>query len=573
MELSLRPADPGAARALAAELGVSPTLAQLLIHRGLTGADSARRFLDPRLSELSPPDDMADREAAADRLARAIRAGETIVVFGDYDVDGTTSAAVLADILQALGARVQVEIARRFEGGYGFSEPALGRVLAHGPGLVVTCDCGSSDHPRLQALADAGVDAIVVDHHLVPDEPLPALAFLNPHRPDCGFPFKGLCSAGLALSLGAAVRAALGAELDLRSHLDLVALGTIADVVPLVGDNRALVRAGLRLLSGPRPRPGIAALREVARVRAGTQLGAIDVAFRLTPRLNAPGRLGDQSITLRLLRSRDAAEARGLAAQVEQLNDERKRIEAQVTAAALAQAREIYGASPRAGVVLGAEGWHPGVVGISAARVAEQLGVPAVVVGLSEGRGHGSCRAPEGYRLHDALTACASTLVRFGGHQAASGVTVEAERLEAFRQAFEAATAAQTKARPAGAAPQVDVRLDPALFGVPAAAELAALEPLGEDNPEPRFHIPRATLTARRTVGEGHLKLDLQVAGRRLSAFGFGMAAAGEGLDPGSEIELVGTLRPDSWRGGDAVELRLESLAALGAGVTSDPEG
>lgn len=564
MRLALRPADPAAAQALALELGVSATLAQVLLHRGVADPERARTYLAPKLAQLTDPATMADRGVAAERLARAVTDGELIAVFGDYDVDGTTSAAVLADILEALGGRVVVEVAKRFEGGYGFSEAALGRVMAHGPTVVVTCDCGSSDHPRLASLRAAGVDAIVVDHHLVPEEPLPVVAFLNPHRPDCGFAFKDLCSAGLALSLGAAVRAALGASLDLRRYLDLVALGTIADVVPLHGDNRVLVRAGLQLLSGADARPGIAALREIAKVRAGTQLGAIDVAFRLTPRLNAPGRLGDQSVTLRLLRSRDPEEARAIAGEIEKLNDERKRIEAAVTAAALAQAREVYGSTPSAGVVVGGEGWHPGVVGISAARLVDELGVPAVVVGFDAGVGHGSCRTPPGYRLYDALQVCASELVRFGGHQAASGVTLEAARLDGFREAFGRATAAQAQDAPAEpAAPVVDLQLGDGQFAIPTAGELAGLEPLGEQNPEPRFHIPRATLKSLRTVGEDHLKLELQVDGRRMSAFGFRMASEGRGLGPGSQVEVLGTIRPDSWRGGDAVELRLEALAPV----------
>ena len=329
MQLRIRESDPVAARELAQALSISGATAQILLHRGFVQPDAARAFLSPRLAELSSPDAMIDREAAAERIAAAIRGRQRIAIFGDYDVDGMTSAAVLAGILERLGARVAVLLANRFEGGYGLSDEALARVMETAPAVARDQHCGSSDHARIARARAAGIDVIVVDHHLVPAEPLPALAFLNPHRPDCGFAYKGLCSAGLALSLGAAVRARLGVELDLRAFLDLVALGTIADVAPLDGDNRRLVRAGLALLASPRARPGVAALRELAKITPGATIGAQDVAFRMTPRLNAAGRLGDPTLTLSLLRARDVPEARALAARIEQLNDQRKALESE----------------------------------------------------------------------------------------------------------------------------------------------------------------------------------------------------------------------------------------------------
>src|SRR5262245_43372292 len=266
---------------------------------------------------------MADRELAADRLARAVRARERIAVFGDYDVDGTTSAAILAGILEQLGGQVTLLLASRFEGGYGLSDGALDRLLQTGPQLLVTCDCGSSDHPRIARARARGIDVIVVDHHLVPNEPLPALAFLNPHRPDCGFAYKGLASCGLALSIGAAIRAVLGAKLDLRPWLDLVAIGTIADVAPLDGDNRALVRAGLGRLS-TEPRPGLRALGALAKIEFGEPLSAREVAFRIAPRLNAPGRLGSPDLALELLLARSDEAAFELAVSVDAISEKRR---------------------------------------------------------------------------------------------------------------------------------------------------------------------------------------------------------------------------------------------------------
>jgi single-stranded-DNA-specific exonuclease len=392
----------------------------------------------------------------------------------------------------------------------------------------------------------------------VPAEPLPALAFLNPHRPDCGFGYKGLCSAGLALSLGAAVRARLGVELDVRAWLDLVALGTIADVAPLDGDNRRLVRAGLSLLASPRARPGIAALREIAKVSPGTHCGAHDVAFRMTPRLNAAGRLGDSMLTLALLRARDLPEARSIAARIEQLNEQRKAIEAEVTAQAIAQVIAVYGEAPASGVVAAGEGWHRGVVGISAARVSERFGVPAVVIALEDGLGHGSCRAPDGFPLFDAVSQCARQLERFGGHQAASGLTLRAERVDAFRGEFSAATAQPAPAGTEAAPAQADVVVADGGYGLPPASDLQRLEPLGEANSEPVFYLPDARVESSGIVGRGHLKLTLRAGGGRLSAFGVDM---GDRVpEPGRSVAVLGVLRPDTWNGGEQVELRIAQL-------------
>ncbi|HEY8427684.1 MAG TPA: single-stranded-DNA-specific exonuclease RecJ, partial [Sandaracinaceae bacterium] len=515
--------------------------------------------LDPKLAGLTPPDAMADRGAAAERLARACKARERVVVFGDYDVDGTTSATILGGILSVLGADVRTLVANRFEGGYGFSEPALARALATGATLIVTCDCGSSDHARIEAARARGVDVIVVDHHLVPDRPLPALAFLNPHRSECGFAYKGLSSAGLALSVGAAVRAALGAPLDLRPWLDLVALGTVADVAPLDGDNRRLVRAGLLRLAAPSARPGVLALREAARIRAGAPIGGIDVAFRLAPRLNAAGRLGDPEITLRLLSASSIGEARTLAARIEQINQERKAIERRITEEAIVQVLEVYGERVDGGIVVAAPGWHRGVVGIVAARLVERFGAPTVVVALEDGEGHGSCRTPEGFSIYDAVAACRGHLAKFGGHAAAAGLSLPAAKLEAFRADFDAACRRMRAALPPlDATPKIDVVIGEG-FPLPTASELALLEPVGEGNEEPLFLIEGATVEDASVVGDGHLKLALRVGDRRLTAFGWELGEHADAL--GLRVDVFGSLRPDGWRGGDAIELRIEGFA------------
>ncbi|WP_434040715.1 MULTISPECIES: single-stranded-DNA-specific exonuclease RecJ [Sorangium] len=556
-----RIADPGEASAealaMARELGLSITVADILHRAGRAPDDATRRFLDPRLSHLTSPDAMADREASAERIARAVRAGERIAVFGDYDCDGITATAIMTGALRAMSGQVVPLLATRAEGSYGLSAPALERVMRACPTLLITCDCGSSDHERLAAARAAGIDCVVIDHHLVPADPLPAIAFLNPHRADCGFPYKGLASCGLALSLLAAVRKKLGSSLDLRPYLDLVAIGTVADVAPLTGDNRALVRAGLGVLQTG-PRPGLRALAALANLDLGRGASAEDVAFRIAPRLNAPGRLGDPDISLELLLTQDSVTASALAATVEQAQMKRRAIQDEMLAAALAEI-ERAGFERDPAIVVARQGFHPGVVGIVAGRLTARFGKPTIVIALEGAKGRGSVRGPSGARLHDALVRCSAELVGFGGHQAAAGVEVRADRVEALRAAW--CDAFRELDLPAGAGlatahARLDDRDDPAAV----ARDLERLEPCGEGNRAAHVLVAGAAVRSARNL-KGHLKLELTVARREIACFGFEQGELASRL-AGGRVDVVGRLRRDAWRGGDAVEIRIEHIAA-----------
>ena len=540
---------------LADDCGLGLTAAQVLLHRGVRDAEEARPFLDSTLRGLSSPEPMADRALASERITRAIRAGERIVVFGDYDVDGTTSAVILSEVIAALGGDVRVLIADRFHGGYGLSDQGLDRCLAERPGLLVTCDCGSSDHERITKARAHGVDVIVVDHHLVPEEALPALAFLNPHRPECGFAYKGLCSAGLAFSLGAALRSEMGAKLDLRAWLDLVAIGTIADLAPLTGDNRRLVRAGLKNLGSPNTRPALVALRQAAKIPESAQLTARDVAFRFAPRLNAPGRLGVADLTLRFLTAKTPKEALRLLRDVEAQNEERKALTNRATEEARAQVIELYGDTPEEGVVVASETWHRGVVGIVAARLVDAFGVPAVVIALDGEHGHGSARTTSGFDVYNALAHCASDLSAWGGHRAAAGMSLSKRALDSFRASFLQATqGAGFGERPSE---EIDVALSGA-FRVPTVEDLQRLGPFGESHPVPTFLVDAQVVEAT-GVGEGrvHAKLKLRVGQDSVRAFAPGMFSRIEGRD---NLRLVGEFQPDHWIGGRAVELLVKDI-------------
>ena len=520
MPSPLPPRADAGAHSLAASLKITVTAAAVLARRGHTDAARAQRFLDPKLADLTPPASMVDRAAAVDRIARAVRNNERVCVFGDYDADGITSAAIVSDVLRTLGGDVATELADRFGGGYGLSDDALARVLATGAKLVVTCDCGSSDHERIARARAAGVDVVVIDHHRVPPEPLPALAFLNPHRPECGFPYKGLASAGLALSIGAGVRAALGRELDMRRWLDLVAIGTIGDVAPLDGDNRALVRAGLALL-GRGARPGTRALAEIAGYTGAAPLVAEDVAFRFAPRINAPGRLAKPDLALALLLAKTDEEARALAAEIDQLSQRRKEIDRALLAEATAMLEDPAMAALPV-VVLGKDGWHQGVVGIVAGRIASRTGKPTIIVGFDGATGRGSVRGPAGFRLYDALAMAREALLGFGGHHAAAGVHLEASKLDRFRDLFASACASLGASADARAAPlAADAILEEEDDPSRVQRDLERLEPCGHVNPAPLLALDGARVMEAREVRGGHLKLTLGVGKNALSCFGF----------------------------------------------------
>jgi single-stranded-DNA-specific exonuclease len=562
--------EPGAAR-LQRELSLHPLAARVLAARGLSDPADAERFLAARLSDLPDPFSMKGMDAAVERIARALDRGERIACYGDYDVDGVTSTALLSGFLRAAGGDVVTYTPHRLVEGYGLNLEAARKLAAQGVRLLVTLDCGITSVEEVRAAAALGVDAVVVDHHTAPVELPAAAAILNPHQPGCGYPDKGLAAVGVTFALAMALRRRLREsgrfgpgrpEPNLREALDLVALGTVADVVPLTGANRILVRWGLGELARER-RPGVGALKRVAGIAPGLPVTAGQVGFRLGPRINAAGRLDDAGRGVRLLSTADRGEARALAEELDGENRSRQEIERRMLEEALAAAEERVRAGAR-GLVLWREGWHPGVVGIVAARVAERFHRPAVLVGLDGAAGKGSGRSIEGFHLYQALAACAGHLVRFGGHRHAAGVTVEAGALEGFRKAFERHAAERLEPADLVARCRIEGRLCAADVTEPAALALEQLAPYGAGHPEPVFALAGLPTRAR-TVGAGGLHLKLAF-GPGLDAIGFHMGdrlALCQG-----EVEAAVTLAFDEWDGARRLQLRLRDLrpAAAAAG-------
>ena len=552
----VKPANEACARELAANLGVRGLTARILAARGFSGSERVARFLSPRLAELRPPLGMSDLDRALERITRALRGNEKVAVFGDYDVDGITSAAILLQLLRSLGLQVVSRMARRASG-YGFSMGDATSFVEQGCTLVLTGDCGTSDHESLGYCRGQGIDVIVIDHHHVPTGESLAYALLNSHREDDTFAFKGLASCGVAFYLAAAVRSRLRAEgdsrgdnLDPRAWLDLVALGTIADLVPLVDENRILVAAGLRELSARR-RPGIAALAGVAGIGPGP-LGTTDVSYRLAPRLNAAGRLGDSQLALDLLLANDTGEATRLAASLDELNRERQHVQERIWSEATSAA-EQYDGDPA--LVLGAEGWHQGVVGVVAAKLVERYHKPVIIVGFKNGLGRGSARTMGGFDLYQALSKCQVHLSTFGGHPMAAGVSLDWNSLADFRAAFVAAARAHFAAAPALPTIDVDAVATLSDLDMGQVEELERLAPFGNANSEPLLVVPGVVARSTRVVGTSHLMLTLTHGASVSEAIAFGMGDRDPGK--GARLDVIGTAELDEFRGQRKIRLRL----------------
>jgi len=501
------------AQQLSSRHGLPPLIARLLLNRGLSDPEEILAFLEPTLERLASPFDLPDLDVAAARLARAVRQREPLVVYGDYDADGLTAATLLTQFFQDLGLPCVTYIPDRLTEGYGLNQPALEKLAAHAQ-LLVTVDCGVSDAAEVAWAMDHGLEVIVTDHHELPSELPPALAVVNPKRGGEAYPFEMLAGVGVALLLALGVRARLRdegwfknhPEPNLRNYLDLVALGTAADVVPVLGENRILVRQGLKVLEETR-RPGLLALKEVAGLNGKTATFR-DLCFRLAPRLNAAGRLGQALGALHLLMATDLGQARSQARILNELNRRRQSLEGEVLSQALSFIRK-QGLDQRPVMVLGREGWHPGVLGIVAARLAEEFHRPVALVSLKEGLGKGSARSIEGYHLFQGLQACRQYLLKFGGHEAAAGFSVVEENLTALQDAFEEAFLTQLG----------EVRLKPTLkvdaaVGLPDLDQgfyhhLERLRPFGPGNPEPVFVCESLECLSSRVVGERHLKVQL----------------------------------------------------------------
>ncbi|HET9478780.1 MAG TPA: single-stranded-DNA-specific exonuclease RecJ [Pyrinomonadaceae bacterium] len=561
---NVRRQNADAAAALARVLGVSPILAALLINRGYADECAARAFLSPTYDQLHEPYLMLGMREAVARLKRAIETREPILIYGDYDVDGTTGTAILLRALKLLGARAGFHIPHRFTEGYGIQQPALERAFAGGYKLVVSVDCGIRAHEPLYWARDNGLDVIITDHHL-PDEDEgapPAFAVLNPNQAGCEYPDKNLAGVGVAFKLVHALFREYGREAQVAAFMKVVAIGTVADVAKLIGENRTIVAIGLKDLARA-ANPGLKALIDVAGCGDGKGMTAYDLGFRLGPRINAAGRMDAASAVVELFDTRDSAEARRLAEHLDARNEERKTVQQQIIDLALAE----LGDGPEARVaVIEGSGWHRGVIGIAASKIAERLNRPCVVLSVDGDVAHGSGRSIEAYHLLNGLTACADLFEKFGGHSHAAGITIRPERIAEFRRRLNEHAASCLTAEDLEHSVAIDLELPAEKVTFQLARELEALEPFGAGNPRPVFATRNLRCLSEPVVlKDRHLKLRLAgPQNRPLEAVWWNcIETAGQTPEVNGSIELAYALELNAWNDEyrmqlSVVDLRLE---------------
>ena len=548
--------DPFHRAALAQALSISSASASLLLARGVTTPHEATSWMSQQVAH--DPFLIPDMELAVERLHQAVSAREPVCFYGDYDVDGMSATALYLSFFGSLGANVRAYVPHRQREGYGLNAAAVQRLHDEGVSLLVTSDCGTTSHHEIGLAKQLGMDTIVTDHHQTGEAMPPAVAVMNPHRAGAQYPFRGLCSAGLAYKVVQAYQMRYGeAGLPLESLLDLVALATIADVVPLHDENRGFVQQGLLQISRG-ARCGIRALKQVAGVVRDCSPETI--AFKLAPRLNAAGRLDHALLGVQLLTTDSPAEAQRLAERLEKLNRERQKIEADVVSDAVKAVNEQ---ELPAALVLASRRWHVGVVGIAAARLVERFHRPTVVIAIDErGVGKGSARTIGGFDLYQGLAACQDLLDAFGGHPAAAGVTVQESRLDTFRDRFTAAVAEWTCGTPAVPTLHVDAEVQLSEVTATLIKEICAFHPFGAGNPEPTFAVKGLEVMDSRTVGEKHLKMTVR-QGRSLpfDSIGFGMKSLlDRGIPARTPVDLAFLPELNHWNGYDRIQLRIRDL-------------
>ncbi len=560
------PVDESAASTLAAETNLPLAACRILVGRGCNTADAVDAWLNPRLSRLSDPFLLPNMDAAVARLAHAVHAGERVLVYGDYDVDGITSTALMVRVLSALDIQAIPFLPHRVDDGYGLGVEPVERCIAdHAPDCILTVDCGTGSVAAVQRAAELGVDVIVTDHHEPGSDIAPAVAVVNPKLGDTDEILRHLAGVGVAFKLCHALVKRLRDEgyeaattLDLREHLDLAAVGTIADMVPLSDENRILARYGLLELNRTR-NLGLSALRDAAGVKG--DIDAYHIGFGLGPRLNAAGRLGTAQTALELLLSEDVDAAGRLAHELDAANRDRQQIEARIVEEAMQSIDATFKPDTHYGLVVASREWHPGVIGIVASRLCARYSRPAIVIAIDEtGLGRGSCRSVSGFNMVEGLTECAEVLERFGGHAMAAGLQIAEDRVDELRIRFDQAVQACVTIDQLRPVQRIDGWLSLRDADWPLVECLERMAPFGLGNPRPVWAVRGATLLGEpRVVGQKHLKMTVLEGNQKLDAIAFNMA---DREIPDGPLDIAFQLNRNVFAGRETMQMNVQDIVA-----------
>lgn len=557
--------DPPSASWLARKLGISELLASLLTNRNISSPDSARSFLSARLGTLRDPFLLKDMDRGVELITSLIVKKKRITIYGDYDADGLTATALLVDFFSELDTPISFYIPHRLEEGYSLNEKAIRKIAANNTGLIITVDCGISSLSEIALAKKLGMEVIVTDHHQLPPDFEPVCPTINPLRPDSSFPFRELSGVGLALYLAIAIRSNLrekgffktSPEPDLRSYLDLVALGTVADIVPLTEENRILVKCGLNVLIDSH-RPGIKALLRVSGIKKDQIMPTDDIAFKLAPRLNAMGRLGSATRAVHLLTTDNETEASLIATQMDSLNAQRQAIGNRIISESREMIEKMGDLEGRRTIVLFDARWHRGVVGIVASKIVEEYCRPTLILTLEGDLLRGSGRSIDGFDLYGALSDLSDLLKQFGGHDHAAGVTLESQKMGEFCDRFE--ELARKRIDPKDMTPkiEVDAKLNLESINPQVLREIELLLPFGCKNPQPVFWAGPVTVIHSKVVGKDHLKLRVKEKGITFDCIAFRKAT----FHPleGKSVDILFHVGTNTWQGIESIQLVIVDL-------------
>lgn len=545
------------AEKLACEAGISIFLAKIFLSRRMDCAEKIDKFLNSTLEDLNDPFLLKDMDVAAERISKAVRKREKILIYGDYDVDGVTSTSILYKFLKSQNALVDYYIPNRFEEGYGFSQNSVEKVLDMGVDLVVTVDCGTTSIEETRELMEKGIDVIVTDHHECKEKLPQVKALVNPQRPDCLYPDKNLSGVGVAFKLVKALSLKMNVEIKQSEYLSLVALGTVADVMSLTGENRILVKYGIEEINNT-SNLGLKSLKEEAGV-SGKKITSTHIGYIIAPRLNAAGRIGDAAMVVKLLTTEEEGEAKEIALKLNELNKERQKIETEIFEEVINKIEAECDIKKSSIMVVPGRDWHQGVIGIVTSKVVEKYNKPCILITVSDGTGRGSGRSIEGINLFNALTFCQEVLEKYGGHEMAVGLTLKEEKIDDFRRLINEYANLFIDESKFTQKIKIDTSIEAQEITLENAHQLSLLEPFGVDNPEPVFKFENAKIAEINAVGSdnSHLKLKIENNGVRVNAIAFKMGHLAKVYKKSDVLDIVCTLDINSWNGVKSAQLKV----------------